>query len=162
MSRTFESPGALLHRTWQRLNRLPGGRWVFMRLVGWMVPYTGALHPVVQELRPGYARLALRERRAIRNHLRSIHAVALVNLGEFASGLAMLTGLPPSVRGIVTGLDAQYLKKARGTLVAECRADIPTVETECQHVVRTDIRDAAGDLVAHISARWKLRVVGPA
>ena len=157
MARTYESPGALIHRTWQRLQSVPAGSWIFSRLVGRMVPYTGALHAHVRELRPGHARVELRDRRRIRNHLNSIHAVALVNLGEFTSGLAVLTGLPPTVRGIVTGLSVEYTKKARGTLVAESNADIPTVHGEMEHVVRAGITDAAGDVVARIAVTWLLR-----
>ena len=42
MPRTYESPGALIYRTWQRLQSAPAGSWIFSRLVGRMVPYTGA------------------------------------------------------------------------------------------------------------------------
>jgi acyl-coenzyme A thioesterase PaaI-like protein len=156
---SLESPGARLARLWTRLAPLPGGRWLFSRILGWMVPYTGSIGATVQVLEPGHCIVALRDRRGVRNHLRSVHAVALVNLAEVTGGLAMLVGLPAGVRGIVTQLSIEYLRKARGALVAESRIELPEVTGPMTYEVTADIRDASGQTVARGRVQWKIEPV---
>lgn len=151
-----DAPGARILRLWGRLSAFPGGDRIFSRLLGRMVPYTGKLGARVEELEPGHARVSLRDRRRVRNHLRSVHAVALTNLGELSTGLAVLTALRPGTRGIVTELCTEYTKKARGRLVAQCDVTLP--ERAGQAEVEVDataaIRDSEGDEVARVTATW--------
>ena len=150
-------PGDVLRAAWRRLAPLPGGTRLFSRVLARMIPYTGTVRPHVVALEPGYARVEMRDRRRVRNHLRSIHAIALANIGELASGLAMTMALPPDVDGILTGLSVEYSKKARGTVAAECRTSPPAVSAPVEHVAIAEVRDAAGDIVAVVRATWRLR-----
>lgn len=157
MSSDSAAPGRRLLRLWARLSGLPGGAWMFSRALGRMVPYTGALGARIEDLEPGRAAVGLADRRAVRNHLGSVHAVALVNLGELATGLAVLTALPAGVRGIVIRLEAEYLKKARGSLRADAGWTPPAdLVVPADAVVTAEIVDAGGDPVARVHATWKL------
>jgi acyl-coenzyme A thioesterase PaaI-like protein len=148
-------PARLLDH-WRRLERVPGGRWLFSRALGWMAPYSGSVGARVLELEPGLAVVGLSDRRKVRQHLGSVHAVALVNLGELATGLAQLSITPPSMRGIVVELCAEYRKKARGTLIARAEAQAPPADRDSEPVVTTEIVDAQGDVVAIVRARWRI------
>ena len=157
MSRANPSPGHQLLANWKRLAPLPFGKRIFSWAVGRTAPYTGTVRGVYTDVRPGYARVELADRRAVRNHLASIHAVALVNLAEMTSGVALMTALPPGVRGIVTGLSISYLKKARGRLVCETHAQPPlTIPESMSHDAEASITDAQGHIVAQATVHWRL------
>ena len=141
---------------WDRLRPLPGGRRLFSWLLWRSVPYTGTVRPQVLELRPGYAKVTMNDRRRVRNHLNSIHAIALANLGEMTSGLAVTTWLPANARGIPVSLSITFLKKARGSLTAEAHCPIPDASRDAEHDFVSEIKDASGDVVARTTVRWRI------
>lgn len=152
------SPEQVIRQQWEKWSGRPGGKAMFSFLLGRLVPYSGTIGARIEELRPGYARVTLQDRRRVRNHLRSIHAIALMNLAELSTGLALNYAMRPDARSILKGLSIDYTKKARGTLTAEADAAVLESNEEREITVTTDIRDAAGDVVATAQARW---LVGP-
>lgn len=150
--------GVRATRAWARLAPLPGGKFVFSKLLGHLIPYTGSMGARVDHLEPGHAVVLLKERRRVRNHLNSVHAIALANLGEVTTGLATLSGMPENTRGILTGLELKYHKKARGLLRAVCDCDIESVQIETELHIEANIYDSANDCVATARASW---LVGP-
>jgi acyl-coenzyme A thioesterase PaaI-like protein len=138
------------------VRRLPGGGRLFGWLVGRLAPYSGTIAPTIVSLEPGHAVARMPDRHRLRNHLGSLHAIALVNLGELTTGLALMTALPPGVRGIPTALSIEYVKKARGAITAECRCAVAEVAADVDREVEGELKDRTGDVVARVTARWHL------
>lgn len=153
------SPAARLLARWKQLEKKPGGKWLFARFLRIGIPYTSTVKPRVLVVEPGFAQVEIDDRRAIRNHLSSIHAIAIANVGELSGGLAMTATLPPEVRSILTALRVEYKKKARGKLTAECRCVVPPVTETMIYDVQSNVFDASGDVVATVTASWKLSPV---
>jgi acyl-coenzyme A thioesterase PaaI-like protein len=150
---------ALLLTWWLRLQRVPAGAVIFSIILRYVVPYSGTLRARVTKLEAGQAELTLKDRRMLRNHLGSIHAMALANFAELTSGLAFLSGQPANSRAIVVGFSIDYLKKARGTLRAKCICNLSLSSEPTNFEVPVEIFDDAGDVVARAKARWRAELL---
>ena len=142
---------------WGKLSALPGGRFIFSKLVGQMVPYTGTISPYVLEFGQGKAKVQIEDRRGIRNHLRSIHALALANVGEFSTGLSVISVLPEDGEMILTKIEVEYLKKARGTLIAEATCPTNQFKNGEDLNVTSEIKNEKQELVCKVVATWRIR-----
>ncbi|MFT5459406.1 MAG: acyl-coenzyme A thioesterase PaaI-like protein [Myxococcota bacterium] len=153
-----EALGNPVRDLWDRLSGKPGGVWLFNRIIGLMVPYTGSLGAQVVELRTGYSKVVLTERRAVRNHLRSVHALALGNMAELAGNMALQYSLADDQRFIVKAMAIDYVKKARGTITAECHCTAPPRGSKHTLEIGITLRDASGVVVTEVRLT---SVVGP-
>lgn len=142
---------------WHRLSKFGWlGRWFFSRLIGRMAPYSGSIGATVKTLEMGKATVLMRDRRRLGNPFGSLHAIAIANLGELASGLAFLTMIPPGKRGIVTMFRIEYFKKARGNILAVSNTVFPDKDGPFE--VEAVLSDEKNERVARTVATWK---VGP-
>jgi acyl-coenzyme A thioesterase PaaI-like protein len=148
----------VIREAWNRLAPLPGGKRMFSKFVGRAAPYTGTVDAYVEDLAMGRARVSMRDRKKVRNHLSSVHAVALANLAELTGNVALAYSLPDNARFIVSGMRLEYVKKARGTITgyAECPA-IRTNDRQ-EYEVKVSLRDPSGDEVTRV---YLQTLVGP-
>ena len=139
---------SIVMERWSRAKGSRLGRRLFSRALGRFAPYTGTIGARVEELEPGHSLVTMRDRKAVRNHLNSVHAVAMANLTEVSGSLAIIASMQPNTRMIPVRLETEYVKKARGLLTAEgsCESPKPGFEGELQGNVV--IRDDSGDEVA--------------
>jgi len=147
-----------LKRWWGRLGSHSFGRYLFSRMLGFMIPYTGTIKPRVIELRHGFARISIKDKRALSNHLSSIHALALANLGELTTGLALHFALREQDRAILTKLEVEYHKKARGPIFSKAEVD-PSLNLSGPIVVRALLYDQNQALVCTVNATWLVRPI---
>ncbi len=158
LTRFDRGRGNPLRSAWDRLSRLPGGKRVFSKFVGNAAPYTGSIGATIEELELGYSKVTMNDSRKVRNHLRSVHAIALANLAELTGNVALAYSLPDDGRFIVAGMEIEYLKKARGKLTAVCDCPVPSTSERTEFLVPVSIRDSSGDEVTRATLR---SLVGP-
>jgi acyl-coenzyme A thioesterase PaaI-like protein len=143
-SRTMTSAAA---SAFERLGGSALGRWLYARLVCWRAPYFGSIRPTVLRLEPGVAIARMDQRRAVQNHIGTVHAIAICNLVELVAGLGTDASLPASMRWLPKGMTVSYLRKATGRLTAMAR--IPGIRPgEAQDlVVPVDVRNESDETV---------------
>ena len=129
---------------WNRLSRLPGGRALFSRLVCFKAPYFGSIRPRFFRLEPGLAEVRMQKRRAVQNHIGTVHAIAMCNMAELAGGTMTDVTVSPAQRWIPKGMTVRYLRKATSGLraVAKPASDLPRAGESGDYPVRVEVRDA--------------------
>eukprot|EP01031_Cornospumella_fuschlensis_P028636 gene28636-34572_t len=133
------------------LEPYPMGKWIFSLLFCLAAPYFFSISPQVNEMKPGYSSVTLRQRWLIQNHIGTVHAIAVCNLIEMALGLVVEATVPDSLRWLPMGMDVKYLKKASGVLTASATLppsafDLPSYPAEVG--VPVEVHNSEGILVS--------------
>lgn len=139
---------------WRRLSVLPGGRWLFSRLICFKAPYFASVRPRFLDLRPGRCEVAIRKRRAVTNHLGTVHAIAMCNMAELAAGILSEATVPRTHRWIPKGMAVEYLRKAGTDLRAVAELDpVPAFGAAAELPVPVRITDRTGEEVCRTVVR---------
>ncbi len=109
------------------------------------------------------ANVSMKQRWAVQNHIKTVHAIAVCNLVEMTMGLIAEASIPTELRWLPMGMDVKYLKKATGKLTGTSEIDpntffnLPAYPGEVS--VPVDVKNEEGVLVTKAHVRYALLCV---
>lgn len=119
------------------------GRRLFSLAFAQKAPYFRSIRPRFTVVEPNHAELVIPKRRAVQNHLGTVHAIALCNGLEAAMGALAEATIPTHKRWIPKGMEVSYTAKATTdvTCIAETdpaqwTGDDPDVQVRVRGVRR--------------------------
>jgi acyl-coenzyme A thioesterase PaaI-like protein len=132
--------------TYQKVTKYPCGKFIFNKGIGFVSPFFGKLKPNVIDLKPAFCIVAMKDRHGLRNHIGTVNAGAMCSLAELTAGMAVDAAIPARLRWLPKGMSASYVKKAKGTLRAQCEFDSKLLK-QGDVVIPLEIRDTENDIV---------------
>ncbi|PTU30878.1 hotdog fold domain-containing protein [Stenotrophobium rhamnosiphilum] len=135
-------------KAYQALSRRPLGKFIFSRGLCLKAPYFSSIKPLISELRPAYCEVQMSKRRAVQNHIGTVHAIAMCNMAELSGGLMTDVTIPTTHRWIPKGMTVEYLKKANTNLKAIAQPEAtPDWSVAQDYWVKVEVQDTAGEIV---------------
>lgn len=135
------------------------------------IPFVTRSGLVVDASGEGHARIRLPfDAASVTNHVGTVHAAALVLVGETAAGGACLSS--PALQGLLLlakGLSIRYKRPASGDVIAEAHLDPATAAEVRERVlavgkadldVPVQLRADHGELVAELTVTFHFRQLG--
>jgi uncharacterized protein (TIGR00369 family) len=137
-------------RLWQAIASKPFGKLFFSLVVAHKAPYFSTIAPRFEALAPGHCRVRMRKRRAVHNHIGTVHAIALCNLAELVAGVCTDVSVPKGIRWLPKSMNVEYLAKANSDVTGECQIP-PIIWSDTMQmqdlVVEVHVKDRSDTLV---------------
>jgi acyl-coenzyme A thioesterase PaaI-like protein len=108
---------------WKKTSALPMGDRVFSFAFSRKAPYFATIRPRFTVIEPNHAELVIPKRRAVHNHIGTVHAIALCNGLEAAMGALAEATIPPGKRWIPKGMEVAYTAKAESDITCIAETD---------------------------------------
>lgn len=150
MTRTYD--------LYTRLSKRPLGPQVFSLLYAIKAPYFWSVRPQVRSMAQHHAEVVVPLRRAVRNHIGTLHAIAAVNGLEAAMGLLAEATCPEGNRWIPVGMTVRYPAKSTTDLLCVAETDeadweLGDVPVRVKAVRRDGVVTVEGVITIRVSVR---------
>lgn len=143
------------------------GLMVLNQAVRFMVPFNAPHGFRILKLADEEVQIQLPFKRKNLNHVKGIHAAALVTLGEFCAGLSLMKALPISkYRVILSKLSAEYLYQAKTNVTGNISISpeqIAKIKSEMISNGKTNIdletviTDQNQNIVSKVQTTWQIK-----
>lgn len=145
---------------YQKTLRLPFGRTIFSAMFARKAPYFRSIKPRITELRENYCELTFAKRKAVTNHIGTVHAIALCNGLEMAMGAVAEASIPAHLRWIPKGMQVNYTAKADSDIRIVAELSNPSWQPGDMQVTVTGYRAdgtpvITGYITIYVSAKVK-------
>ena len=108
---------------YQKALKMPAGRKLFSLVFSKKAPYFSTISPVITELRPNFCEVQFKKRKAVENHIQTVHVIAICNALQCAMGAMAESTVPKHLRWIPKGMNVNYTAKATGDITATAEAN---------------------------------------
>lgn len=139
-----------------QLKSVPFGNAIFSGILARFAPYFTTINPKVEELRPNYMKASMKKRKAVHNHLKTVHAIAMCNLCEFTGGILMEASIPKHRRWIPVAMTVNYVAKAKTDLTAICDLSAVDWDTCSEVICNVSVRDTSDVEVMNAAITMKV------
>src|SRR5690349_15874330 len=99
------------------------GDWLFSFAFAQVAPYFWTIRPRFTVVRPNRAEVVIPKRRGVKNHIGTVHAIALCNGLEAAMGVLAEASIPSDKRWIPKGMEVSYTAKATTDITCIAETD---------------------------------------
>lgn len=108
---------------WKKLHDVPLGDRAFSFLFGLKAPYFATVRPRFRVIEPNRVELTVPKRRAVHNHIGTLHVIAICNGLEAAMGALAEATIPADKRWIPKGMEVSYPAKADSDVTCHAQTD---------------------------------------
>lgn len=120
------------------------GERLFSMAFALKAPYFASIKPRFTVIEPNHAEVVIPKRRAVQNHIGTVHAIALCNGLEAAMGALAEATIPSNKRWIPKGMEVSYTAKATTDITCIAETD-PAQWTGDDPDVPVRVRGVRGD-----------------
>jgi acyl-coenzyme A thioesterase PaaI-like protein len=132
-------------KLFNKLEKYPFGNKLFSMFAARKAPYFQTISPVVTKVVPGECHCLIKKKRAVENHIGTVHVIAICNGLEMAMGFMAEASVPKHLRWIPKGMQVDYTAKADSNI-------------RCEAVLK-DNKWEEGDVIVDINAYDENNVV---